>query len=99
MTYGLLGTVTATPGRREDLVVLLVRASDALRDVPDCLLYLVATTDQPDDVVVTEVWTDQRAHDASLTTPAVRALIAEARPLIAGMQPGTRLDVRAGIRG
>lgn len=84
-------------GRREELVGHLLRAADALRPLPDCLIYLVSTTDQPDDVLVTEVWTSLDAHDASLTHPAVRQLITEARPLIVGMQPGVLLDVRGGI--
>jgi quinol monooxygenase YgiN len=46
---------------------------------------------------VVEEWTSSEAHGAALTNPAVRALIAEAGPLIAGMGVATVLDVRGGI--
>lgn len=45
---------------------------------------------------VCEVWTDQAAHDASLEPDDIRAIIGQARPLIAGMSDQVRLDVRGG---
>ncbi len=59
-------------------------------------LYVVATTDEPDEVAVAEVWTDEAAHDASLRDEGVPELITRARPVIAGMTGQTRLDVRGG---
>jgi quinol monooxygenase YgiN len=96
MTYGLFGTFTATPGRRDDLVAYLLRAAELMAANPCCLLYLVATTEEPDEVAVTELWTDEEAHDASLHDPGVPELIAEARPVIAGVAAQTRLTVHGG---
>lgn len=42
---------------------------------------------------VSEVWTEQAAHDASLEPDDIRALIEKARPLIAGMSDQTELTV------
>ena len=39
---------------------------------------------EPDDIWVTEVWRSEADHDASLSMEGVPALIAKARPLIAG---------------
>lgn len=47
------------------------------------MLYVVGTCDEPD-----AVWVRRgsiRPHDASLEPDAIRALIQQARPLIAGM--------------
>lgn len=79
--YGLIGSFKAAEGRRADLVRLLLAESGSL---PGCLSYVVAD-DPGDDVTVwiTEVWTDAAAHQASLQLPAVKAVIAEAMPLIA----------------
>ena len=96
MTYGLFGSFTAAPGRREELVDHLLQAAQLMQANPGCLLYLVATTEQPDEVAVTEVWTDEGAHDASLQDEGVRELIAQARPAVAGMSGQTRLSVRGG---
>lgn len=97
MTYGLVGTLVAAPGHRAALVTHMLRAAEALRTNPECHVYLVATSDAPDDVLITEVWSSEAAHDASLTDPAVQALIAEVRPLLAGMGSRTVLDVHGGI--
>jgi quinol monooxygenase YgiN len=96
MTYGLVGSLTTTPGRRDDLVALLLRAAELLEDNAGCLQYLVGTGDDPDTVWVSELWTDRAAHDSSLEPEAVQVVIAEARPLIAGMAEPTQLDVRGG---
>ncbi len=96
MTYGLFGSFTAAPGKRDELAAYLLRAADLMRANPECLLYLVATTEQADEVAVTEVWTDEAAHDASLQQRGVPELIAEARPVIAGVAGQTRLSVRGG---
>jgi quinol monooxygenase YgiN len=46
---------------------------------------LAARPDDADAVWVTEVWTSPEAHQASLEDEAVRELITQARPLIAGL--------------
>lgn len=95
--YGRFGTITATPGRRDDLVTHVLRAADVLSANPDCRVYLVATTKAPDDVATTEVWSTQAAHDAPLADLAVHEHIAEVRPLVAGMGQGALPEVRGGI--
>jgi quinol monooxygenase YgiN len=95
MTYGLFGSFSAAPGTRDELVGHLLHAAELLADNEDCLLYLVATTESPDEVTVTEAWTDEAAHDASLDDEATRDLIAKARPLIVGMAQ-TRLTFSGG---
>lgn len=94
--FGLFGTLRAAPGRGHELAGHLLRAADLLAANGDCLLYAVATTGDADEVAVTEVWTTEAAHAASLDDEAVRALIAEARPLVAGLGGQTRLTVLGG---
>lgn len=84
--YGRCGKLMAVPGRRDELVALLRRASDAIAAADGCRMYLVGVAaDDPDGVWVTEVWDDREAHQASLQMDGVRALIAEGMPMIAGM--------------
>jgi len=80
--YGLIGKMTATPGQRDALVAILVEGTAKM---PGCLSYIIAldTTDA-DALWVTEVWDNQKSHQASLTIPAVKDAIARGRPLIAG---------------
>ena len=94
--YGLTGGFLAAPGKRDELVAHMLEAAELMRDLPGCLLYLVATTEDPDEVAVTELWTDQAAHGASLQAPGVGDLIGRARPLIAGMSRRSVLAVLGG---
>lgn len=96
MTYGLFGKFAAQPGRRDDLVGYLLQAAKLLERNHDCVHYVVSTSDEPEAVWVSEVWTDEAAHDASLEPEDIRALIQEVRPLIAGMSDQTRLTVHGG---
>lgn len=96
MTYGLFGSFTSQPGRRDELVGYLLRAAKLLERDPGCVQYIVSTSSAPDAVYVSEVWTDEAAHDASLEPEDIRALIQEVRPLIAGMSEQTHLTVHGG---
>ena len=80
--YGLIGKMLATPGNRDALAAILLQG---IAGMPGCLSYIVAQDPtNPDALWVTEVWTSQAEHQASLTLPSVRAAIAQARPIIAG---------------
>ena len=96
MKYGRFGRFTAQPGRRDDLVAILLQAAELLQANKDCIHYLISTTEEADAVWVTETWTDKEAHDASLQPDDVRALIVQAMPLIASMSDQTELQVLGG---
>ncbi len=89
--FGLYGKVIAHRGQRDALVVILLEAAALLQDDPDCTLYVVnVSATEPDVVWVTEVWSSQAAHQASLTRDDTRTLIERGMPLIAG---GERVEV------
>lgn len=88
--YGLIGQLTAAPGKRDELVAILIEASAAMQGN---LLYLVAEDlADPDLIWITEVWRTRTDHANSLRPSAVQAAIARARPLIAGF--GLRAETR-----
>jgi quinol monooxygenase YgiN len=61
--------------------------------MPGCLSYIIAKDGaDPDALWVTEVWTDQASHKASLSLPTVQQAIARGRPLIAGF--GERFETQ-----
>lgn len=79
--YGLIGKMTATPGQRDALTAILL---ESLGTMPGCLSYVVAHDPADDSAIwVTEVWTDEAAHRASLQVPEVREAIRRAMSLIA----------------
>ncbi len=80
--FGLIGKMLAVPGKRDDLISILVQATGAM---PGCLSYVVARDAADDNALwVTEVWDSERSHAASLSLPSVKEAIARGRPLIAG---------------
>lgn len=84
--YGLFGKITAQPGQRDTLLGYLLNAANSMRELDGCYLYVVSSApDDPDGIWVYEVWKSQTDHQASLALDATQALIAKARPLIAGM--------------
>lgn len=85
MYYGYSGKITAQPGKRDELVNILLAAAVALESNEACVHYLVSVTDHPDEIFVRETWTTKEAHDASLEPEEVKAVISSAMPLIAGM--------------
>ncbi|HWK41478.1 MAG TPA: putative quinol monooxygenase [Croceibacterium sp.] len=88
--YGLIGQIRAVPGKREELVTLLLQGSKAM---PGNLAYIVAEDlADPDSIWITEVWQTRTDHANSLNLPAVQQAIAQARPLIAGF--GARAETR-----
>jgi quinol monooxygenase YgiN len=80
--YGMIGKMTAQPGKRSALIAILSSGTGAM---PGCLAYLVAEdAKEPDAIWITEIWESKAAHDASLALPAVKGAIAKGRPMIAG---------------
>lgn len=95
--YSLHSRLPTTPASRDRLVAILTKAAELLAHDPACLLYLIHHDAQdPGSVWVTEVWTDEQAHDASLERADVRALIGEAAPLLNGAPTQTKMEAVAG---
>jgi len=93
--YGLLGKMRAQPGKRAELIAILLEGTDAM---PGCKAYIVAEDmKEPDAIWVTEVWDRTESHKASLQLPAVQAAIAKGRPLIAGFDSQVELNVAGGV--
>jgi quinol monooxygenase YgiN len=81
--YGLIGKMSAQPGKRDELVKVLL---DGVSGMPGCLSYIVAEDpSDPDLLWITEAWESKAAHVASLSLPSVKAAISKGRPLIAAM--------------
>ena len=83
--FGMHGCINAHPGQGDALAAILLEAAAAAESDDSCLLYFVSRSFEDDDAIwVTEAWTDRAAHDAALANEDTKAMIARARPLIAG---------------
>jgi quinol monooxygenase YgiN len=87
----------AQPGQRDELLGVLLEAADLVANLPGCEVWIVNTMpDDLDAIWVTEVWRGEADHAASLSDEGVRAIIARARPLIAGFTERFTLEPIAG---
>ncbi|MEV4350441.1 antibiotic biosynthesis monooxygenase [Actinoplanes sp. NPDC049596] len=83
MMHGFHATMTARPGRGDELVALLLGAPSLPH--PDCAVFLVGrSAADPDVVHVTEGWTSREAHAAFFASETAQTLVARLQPLLAG---------------
>ena len=79
--YGIIGSMTAAAGRRDELIAILL---EGIAGMPGCLSYVVAKDPAQEDTIwITEVWDSAESHAASLKIPSVQKAIAAARPMLA----------------
>jgi len=95
--YAMTGKLSAQPGKRGQLVEILLRASKMAATMQGCHAYIILE-DAKDEFAVSvfEMWADKESHDASLRDENIRALIAEAMPILAGAPSGSELKVLGG---
>lgn len=93
--YGLIGRMLAVPGKREELLAIMLEGSAPM---PGCRSYVIARDPaSADGIWITEVWDSQDQHMASLNLANVQATIAKARPLIAGFDQRFETEPAGGI--
>jgi len=81
--HGFHATMTAQPGKGDELVELLLAAPSLPHE--DCVVFLVTRSASNSDVVsVTEGWTSRAAHAEFFATQAAQTLVARLQPLLAG---------------
>ena len=93
--YGLIGRMLAAPGKREDLLAIMLEGNGAM---PGCISYVIARDpESKDGIWITEVWDSKDSHAASLHLPHVQTTIARARPIIAGFDQHFETEPLGGI--
>lgn len=97
MSYGYIGSMKAKPGRRDDVISILLSGVDGLR-AAGCGSYVVCVPDSdPDMICVFEVWQTKSHHDASLRLPEVKEAISAAMPMLTGEFTSQELTVVGGL--
>src|SRR5262245_40017563 len=86
VSYGFRATMTARPGKGDELVDLLLGATtDGPAANDACVLFLVGRSASNRDVVhVTEGWTTQEAHATNFVSDRAKAFTARIAPLVGG---------------
>ncbi|WKL58988.1 putative quinol monooxygenase [Asticcacaulis sp. ZE23SCel15] len=93
--YGLIGSFSAHPGKRDELISLMTASTGAM---PGCISYIIAKDPEDADIIwITEVWDTAESHKASLQIPAVAETIKKAMPLIASFGQHTITEPVGGM--
>jgi quinol monooxygenase YgiN len=84
--YALINKLTTRPGRRDEVMEILLEAGRPFQGNPSCLLYLVnADAEDPDVIWVEDLWTSRAEHSVAMNDSEIRPHVARAIPLLAGM--------------
>jgi quinol monooxygenase YgiN len=95
--FGYLATMRAHPGKRDQVVKLLL-ANVALLRTLGCHVYVVGVSESdPDMIWLTEVWESGDHRQVSLDHPDVAAGITTAMPLLTGEFTRQELTVSGGL--
>jgi quinol monooxygenase YgiN len=83
VNHGFHATMTAQPGKGDELVEFLLNAPSLSNE--DCVVFLVGRSAGDRDVVhVTEGWTSEEAHGRFFATEEAQALVAKLQLLLTG---------------
>lgn len=97
MSYGYIGSMKTQPGKREEVVAILLSGLDRLPEA-GCIQYTVGVSPGDDVTIwISEVWGSKEQHDASLQLPRVKDAIARAMPMLTGDFTQEETAVQGGI--
>jgi quinol monooxygenase YgiN len=83
ITHGFHATMTALPGKADELIEALLDAPSLPND--DCIVFLVGrSASDPDVVHVTEGWVSEEAHGRFFASDEARTFTAGVQALVTG---------------
>jgi quinol monooxygenase YgiN len=87
--FSVYGRMTALPGRRDELIAVLLEGFRAGGDDCGLLGYSInAAFDDPDTIWLTQLWTDKEAHDTTTRSEPMVAVSCRVPPLLARQPEG-----------
>lgn len=93
----LINKLFAKPGKRQEVIDILLESAKPFNDNPACLLYLVYADDNDPNVIwVEDLWTDKAEHENELNKPELQAFVKQAMPLLEGMPEQISLTLAGG---
>lgn len=88
--FGVCGSMTAQPGRRDEVVDLIRESVRAWDDASGLIAYgVIAMLEEPDTIRVTELWTDKASHDNMTLSEAGRTVTQKIVALLAEPPTGS----------
>lgn len=87
--FSVYGRMKAQPGRRDELIAVLLAGFRAGGDESGLLHYSINIAfDDPDTIWLTQLWRDKDAHDVTTRSEPVAAVSRQVPPLLAQQPEG-----------
>jgi quinol monooxygenase YgiN len=95
--YGQQAKMVIQPGKRDECIAQLKDIIAVLQHTPGCVYYLISTTEEPDVVWISELWTSKEAKDALAANPESVQAMKELTPFIASIAERAAMTVVSGF--
>ena len=97
MNYALINKMTTKPGKRDEVVKIMLESGAAFNDNQNCLLYVVSKDKKDDNVLwVQDVWTDAKNHQEAMGDASMQEYVKQAMPLLVGMPEQMEIELVGG---
>lgn len=94
-----IGSATAAPGRRDELVAAAQQVAAATREDRGCLAYsFAADVEDPDRIIGVEVWADRAALDEHMGHAHTQEFLRVVPGLVAGQPVMSFYDLPDGVQ-
>jgi quinol monooxygenase YgiN len=97
MKYALINKMTAKPGKRAEVIEIMLESGAAFNDNQNCLLYAVSKDKKDENVLwVQDVWMDADSHQAAMSDTKMQEYVKRAMPLLEGMPEQIEIELAGG---
>lgn len=97
MELALINKLVAKPGKRDEVITILLESAKPFEQNAACLLYLVYKDQSEENVIwVEDLWSDEKEHEAELAKPALQGYVKQAMPLLEGIPEQILLQLVGG---
>ncbi|MFX4304213.1 antibiotic biosynthesis monooxygenase [Exiguobacterium sp. A1_3_1] len=95
--YCLFTKFFISENKREEMIDILLNASQSMEKLEECEIYVVSVSDEEENVVyVYEVWLNETSHKASLNLEVTQTLIQKAKPILTNVARINTLQTKGG---
>ena len=97
MSYVLINKLTTKPGKRNEVIDILLKSGRTFDANDACELYLVSEDKKDDNIIwVQDIWKDAESHSQAMQDETMRTYVQQAMPLLEGMPEQIELSAAGG---
>src|ERR1700756_222944 len=90
--FVLINKLTAKPGKRREVVDILLESGKAFDNNPDCKLYLVSEDVGNENLIwVQDIWLNETAHTSAMQDEEMQSYVRQSIPLLEGTPEQTKI--------